>query len=138
MTRSTTQESAIQQFRRIHLEFFFSKKVALKRHATIKRLHPLTARKTAVRPFFRPNGETQIHEAMIKDFTPDAAAQAEGSGNLSSGFHAPNSRQRISKGRCQNKTRKAGPNTAVARREISETQRHEKESLVIRRSQIPI
>ena len=62
----------------IHLEFFFSKAAALKRYATIKRVHPEAARKTAVRPFFRRNGEITIHRDMIKDFTPEAAAKAEG------------------------------------------------------------
>lgn len=61
----------------IHLEFFFSRTAALKRYATVKRLHP-EARKKAVRPFFRPNGEIDIHQAMIKDFTPDAANEAAG------------------------------------------------------------
>jgi hypothetical protein len=62
----------------IHLEFFFSKTTALKRYAAIKRLHREAARKTAVRPFFRPNGEIEVHRNMIKDFTPDAANQTAG------------------------------------------------------------
>jgi len=62
----------------VHLEFFFSKEAALKRYASIKRLHPEAAEKTAVRPFFRPNGEIQIHQHMIKDFTPETANRAPG------------------------------------------------------------
>jgi len=62
----------------VHLEFFFSKEAALQRYAAIKRLHPEAARKTAVRPFFRRHGEIEIHQDMIKDFTPDAANQPEG------------------------------------------------------------
>jgi hypothetical protein len=62
----------------VHLEFFFSKTAALQRYATIKRLHPKAAKKTAVRPFFRQNLEIQVHRNMIKDFTPDAANQAAG------------------------------------------------------------
>lgn len=62
----------------IHLEFFFSKPNALKRYAAIKRLHREAAKKTAVRPFFRPNGEIEVHPDMIKDFTPDAAKQSAG------------------------------------------------------------
>jgi hypothetical protein len=62
----------------VHLEFFFSKAAALQRYAAIKRLHPEAARKTAVRPFFRRNGDIEIHQDMIKDFTPDAARHAEG------------------------------------------------------------
>lgn len=59
-----------------HLEFFFSKQTALRRYAEIKRLHPEAAKKTAVRPFFRPTGEIEIHPDMIKDFgseNPDTA-----------------------------------------------------------------
>lgn len=44
------------------MEFFFSKEAALKRYATIKRLHPEAIEKTAVKPFFRPNGEIQAIE----------------------------------------------------------------------------
>jgi hypothetical protein len=62
----------------VHLEFFFSKQVAMKRYGDIKRLHPEAARKTAVRPFFRANGEIEIHQDMIKDFSPDAASKATG------------------------------------------------------------
>jgi hypothetical protein len=62
----------------IHLEFFFSKAAALKRYATIKRLHPEAAKRTVIRPFLRPNGDIQIHRDMIKDFTPETEAQAEG------------------------------------------------------------
>jgi hypothetical protein len=62
----------------VHLEFFFSKQTAMKRYAEIKRLHPESAQKTAIRPFFRPNGEIMIHRDMIKDFTPDAANQTAG------------------------------------------------------------
>jgi hypothetical protein len=62
----------------VHLEFFFSKEAALKRYASIKRLHPEAARKTAVRPFFRRNGEIEIHQDMIKDFASGAASQPEG------------------------------------------------------------
>jgi hypothetical protein len=62
----------------IHLEFFFSKTAALKRYAAIKRLHREAARKTAVRPFFRANGEIDIHRDMIKDFTPEAANHVAG------------------------------------------------------------
>jgi hypothetical protein len=62
----------------IHLEFFFSKAAALKRYAAVKRSHSDGARKTAVRPFFRRNGEIQIHQDMIKDFTPETASRAEG------------------------------------------------------------
>jgi len=59
-----------------HLEFFFSKQTALRRYAEIKRLHPEAAKKTAVRPFFRPTGEIEIHPDMVKDFgseNPDTA-----------------------------------------------------------------
>jgi hypothetical protein len=62
----------------VHLEFFFSKQVAMKRYADIKRLHPEAARKTAIRPFFRPSAEVDIHQDMIKDFTWDAANAAAG------------------------------------------------------------
>jgi hypothetical protein len=62
----------------VHLEFFFSKQTAMKRYAEIKRLHPASAQKTAVRPFFRASGEIEIHRDMIKDFSPDAANQAAG------------------------------------------------------------
>lgn len=62
----------------IHLEFFFSKKAALKRYAAIKRLPSEAAKKTAVRPFFRPNGEIEVHRDMIKDFSSDAAHQNPG------------------------------------------------------------
>src|SRR5581483_11413878 len=62
----------------VHLEFFFSKAAALKRYAAIKRLHPDAAKKTAVRPFFRGKDEIDIHQHMIKDFTPEAASQASG------------------------------------------------------------
>jgi hypothetical protein len=62
----------------VHLEFFFSKQAAMKRYAEIKRLHPKSAHKTAVRPFFRANAEIAIHRDMIKDFTPDAATQTAG------------------------------------------------------------
>lgn len=59
-----------------HLEFFFSKQMAMRRYAEVKRLHPEAAKKTAVRPFFRPTGEIEIHPDMIKDFgsaNPDKA-----------------------------------------------------------------
>lgn len=62
----------------VHLEFFYSKEAALKRYATIKRLHPEAAEKTAVRPFFRPNGEIELHQHMIKDFSPETANRAPG------------------------------------------------------------
>ena len=62
----------------VHLEFFFSKSAALKRYATIKRLHPEAAKKTAIRPFFRAKGEIEIHQDMIKDFTHEAAEKAAG------------------------------------------------------------
>ena len=75
----------------VHLEFFFSKTAALKRYASIKRLHPEAARKTAVRPFFRRNGEIQIHQDMIQDFTEEAATQAEGVWQFE--FWLPSTRQ---------------------------------------------
>jgi len=62
----------------IHLECFFSKTAALKRYAAIKRLHGGATKKTAVRPFFRPNGEIEVHQDMIKDFSTDAAHQTAG------------------------------------------------------------
>jgi hypothetical protein len=62
----------------VHLEFFFSKPTAIKRYAAIKRLYPEAAKKTATRPFFRPKGEIEIHQNMIKDFTPEAASRAAG------------------------------------------------------------
>jgi hypothetical protein len=62
----------------VHLEFFLSKQTALKRYAEIKRLHPEYAQKTAVRPFFRANGEIEIHQNMIKDFSADVASKAAG------------------------------------------------------------
>jgi len=62
----------------VHLEFFFSKAAAIKRYADIKRLHPEAAKKTAIRPFFRRKGEIEIHQNMIKDFTPEAAGRAAG------------------------------------------------------------
>jgi hypothetical protein len=62
----------------VHLEFFFSKEAALKRYATIKRRHPEATEKTALRPFFRPNGEIQVHQHMIKDFNPETAKGATG------------------------------------------------------------
>jgi hypothetical protein len=60
-----------------HLEFYFSKAAALKRYATIKRLHPEAATKT-LRPVFRRNGEIEIHQHMIKDFASDTEKQAAG------------------------------------------------------------
>jgi hypothetical protein len=62
----------------VHLEFFISKQTAMKSYAEIKRLHPESALKTAVRPFFRANGEIEIHQNMIKDFSADAASKAAG------------------------------------------------------------
>jgi hypothetical protein len=59
----------------VHLEFFFSKQTAMKRYAEIKRLHPESAQKTAVRPFFRASGEIEIHRDMIKDFNPEVAKE---------------------------------------------------------------
>jgi len=76
----------------VHLEFFFSKAGALKRYAAIKRLHPEAARKTAVRPFFRPNADIEIHQDMIKDFTPEAASKAAGVWQLE--FWLPSTEQR--------------------------------------------
>jgi hypothetical protein len=61
-----------------HLEFFFSRQTALRRYAEIKRLHPEAAKKTAVRPFFRPTGEIEIHPDMIKDFTSENPDTAKG------------------------------------------------------------
>ncbi len=61
-----------------HLEFFFSRQTALRRYAEIKRLHPEAAKKTAVRPFFRPTGEIEIHPDMIKDFTSENPETAKG------------------------------------------------------------
>jgi hypothetical protein len=62
----------------VHLEFFFSKQTVMKRYAEIKRLHPESAQRTAVRPFFRAKDEIEIHSDMIKDFSPDAANQVAG------------------------------------------------------------
>jgi hypothetical protein len=62
----------------VHLEFFFSKETALKRYAEIKRLHPEFTKKTLVRPFFRANGEIEIHQNMIKDFSSDAESKVAG------------------------------------------------------------
>jgi hypothetical protein len=76
----------------VHLEFFFSKAAALKRYATIKRMHPEAARKTAVRPFFRPNADIEIHQDMIKDFTPEAASKAAGVWQLE--FWLPSTEQK--------------------------------------------
>ena len=61
-----------------HLEFFFSRKTALRRYAEIKRLYPEAAKKTAVRPFFRVQGEIEIHPDMIKDFHSEQAEAAKG------------------------------------------------------------
>jgi hypothetical protein len=61
-----------------HLEFFFSKQTALRRYAEIKRLHAEAAKKTAVRPFFRPTGEIEIHPDMIKDFGSENLDTAKG------------------------------------------------------------
>ena len=76
----------------VHLEFFFSKSAALKRYATIKRLHPEAAKKTAVRPFFRSKAEIEIHQDMIKDFTPEAANKAAGVWQLE--FWLPSTEQK--------------------------------------------
>lgn len=76
----------------VHLEFFFSKSAALKRYATIKRLHPEAAKKTAVRPFFRAKGEIEIHQDMIKDFTPEMASKARGVWQLE--FWLPSTEQK--------------------------------------------
>src|SRR6185437_14815965 len=62
----------------VHLEFFFSKAAAMKRYAAIKRLNPEAAKKTAIRPFLRPKGDIEIHQDMIKDFTPEEAIRAAG------------------------------------------------------------
>lgn len=62
----------------VHLEFFFSKQTAMKRYAEIKRLHPESAQKTAVRPFFRAHDEIEIHRDMIKDFNPEVAKELGG------------------------------------------------------------
>ena len=63
---------------------FFFKPAAIKRYAAIKRLHPEAAKKTAIRPFFRATGEIEIHQNMIKDFTPEAASRAAGVWQLES------------------------------------------------------
>src|SRR6185437_9091311 len=104
----------------VHLEFFFSKAAALKRYAAIKRLHPEAARKTAVRPFFRPNADIEIHQDMIKDFTPEAASKAAGVWQLEFGYPQPNRRLLNLRPRCQRTIRKDGLNTVSARKEISE------------------
>jgi hypothetical protein len=61
-----------------HVEFFFSRQTALQRYADIKRLYPEAAKKTAVRPFFRPKGEIEIHPDMIKDLASDSLETAKG------------------------------------------------------------
>jgi hypothetical protein len=61
-----------------HLEFFLSRQTALQRYAEIKRLHPEAAKKTAVRPFFRPKGEIEIHSDMIKDLASENLEAAKG------------------------------------------------------------
>jgi hypothetical protein len=61
-----------------HVEFFFSKQTALQRYAEMKRLHPEAAKKTAVRPFFRPKGEIEIHPDMIKDLDSENPETAKG------------------------------------------------------------
>jgi len=44
----------------------------------MKRLHPEAAKKTAVRPFFRPKGEIEIHPDMIKDLDSENPETAKG------------------------------------------------------------
>src|SRR5579859_7077696 len=61
-----------------HLEFFLSKQTALRRYAEIKRLHPEAGKKTALRPFFRPKGEIEIHPDMIKDLDSEKLETAKG------------------------------------------------------------
>jgi len=57
---------------------FFSKPAAIKRYAEIKWLHPKAAKKRVISPFFRPKSEIEIHQNMIKDFTPEAASRSAG------------------------------------------------------------
>jgi hypothetical protein len=85
----------------IHLEFFFSKTAALRRYAAIRRLHREATKKTAVRPFFRANGEIEVHRDMIKDFTPDEANQTAGVWQLDTGYPQPKSKLRTLKAKCQ-------------------------------------
>jgi hypothetical protein len=62
----------------VHLEFFFSQQTAMRRYAEIKRLYPDAAKKTAVRPFFRPTGQIEIHPDMIKDLHSEKPETSRG------------------------------------------------------------
>ena len=98
-----------------HLEFFFSRQTALRRYAEIKRLHPEAAKKTAVRPFFRPTGEIEIHPDMIKDFTSENLKRRKVFGSSNTGCPRPKSRRRNMRTGCQRRTRKVGQNIASGR-----------------------
>ena len=100
-----------------HLEFFFSKQTALRRYAEIKRLYPEAARKTAVRPFFRPTGEIGIHPDMIKDFGSANPDTAKVFGSLNTGWPRPKNRQQNMRIGCQPEIRKVGQNIASGRSE---------------------
>jgi hypothetical protein len=104
----------------IHLEFFFSKMAALSRYATIKRLHREAAKKTAVRPFFRPNDEIAVHRDMIKDFTPDAANQTAGVWQFE--YWLPSSEQQASD--FESKMSKEDPEGRTPRPGEAESQKH--------------
>ena len=99
----------------IHLEFFFSRQTALQRYAEIKRLHPEAAKKTAVRPFFRPKGEIEIHPDMIKDLASENLETAKGSGSLNTGFRQRKSRPLSTKAGCPRRTQAAGLHTVAGR-----------------------
>ena len=107
-----------------HLEFFFSKQTAMKRYAEIKRLHPESALKTAVRPFFRAHGEIEIHQDMIKDFNPEVAKELGGVWQFE--FWLPSTEQQAAdfEAKMSNDgTQRDGLNIARERSEISETSR---------------
>ena len=61
-----------------HIEFYYSKTAAFRRHKEIKARHPEAAKKAEFEPFFRPVAEVEIHQDLIKDKGSKSAKNAQG------------------------------------------------------------